>query len=95
MSILNILNTEILHRGEIPSTQPIPDDNSGGSAHRWTWKICVTANLTLFDLQRKMYSIYSYLNDKTWQFVPFIQWNPPDWVIGPWKTLVECWYRLA
>lgn len=48
----------------------------------------VTPNLTLFSLQEKMYSIYNYLNDKTWQFVPFIQWNPPDWVLGPWETLV-------
>lgn len=40
MSILNILNTEILHRGEIPSTQRTQDDNSGGAACRWTWQTC-------------------------------------------------------
>lgn len=40
MSILNILNTEILQRGEIPSTQPTQDDNSGGAARRWTWQTC-------------------------------------------------------
>lgn len=40
MSILNILNTEILHRGEIPSTQSTRDDNSGGAAYRWTLQMC-------------------------------------------------------
>lgn len=65
MSILNILKTEILHRGEIPSTQPIQDDNSGGAARRWTWQSC-DCKFDLFSLQEKMYSISNSLNDKTW-----------------------------
>lgn len=70
MSIRDILNTEILHRGEIPSTQLIQDDNSGGAACRWTWQMC-DCNYDFVQFTGKIYNIYNYLNDETMAICAF------------------------
>lgn len=96
MSILNILNTEILHRGGIPSTQPTQDDNSGGAARRWIWQMC-DCKFDFVQLTGKMYSINNYLNDERNDdnFYNFIQWNPPEWIPVIGKPWYKSWYKLA